>query len=216
MRHGRARSLPTDGRFALLPLAQQQTTPRTPLKRAPPESGFTDMLRVGALARIALPLLGFSLHAGDDSRDALSQLNAMLPDARGRDAELIRCGGGGRARVGGAVSCCPGDGGRARMPYDRLCRRSAHTQLWAQPPNPPTRAATDKKLQGCRPAPNEAAAGASAAPRLWASRAAPPCRRHWRGRHLTVRGTAASAARRLGFGVTGIRPCCAFGSCKGA
>ena len=48
------------------------------------------MLRVGALVRIARPLLRFSLHSGDDSRDALSQLNAMLPEARGRDAELIR------------------------------------------------------------------------------------------------------------------------------
>jgi hypothetical protein len=48
------------------------------------------MLRVGALPRIARPLLRFSLHAGDDSRDALSQLQAMLPEARGRDADLIR------------------------------------------------------------------------------------------------------------------------------
>jgi hypothetical protein len=95
-------------RCSLLPHAKN---PHTTPKRAPPESGFTDMLRVGALARIARPLLGFSLHAGDDSRDALSQLNAMLPDARGRDAELIRCGGGGRVRVGGALGCCPGDGG---------------------------------------------------------------------------------------------------------
>lgn len=54
------------------------------------DSGFTDMLRVGALARIAKPLLRFSLHAGDDSRDALAQLQAMLPEARGRDAELIK------------------------------------------------------------------------------------------------------------------------------
>jgi len=54
------------------------------------DAGFTDMLRVGALARIARPLLRFSLHSGDDSRDALSQLNAMLPEARGSDAELIR------------------------------------------------------------------------------------------------------------------------------
>ena len=61
------------------------------------------MLRVGALARIARPLLGFSLHAGDDSRDALSQLNAMLPEARGKDAELIRRAPGVGGYHGGRV-----------------------------------------------------------------------------------------------------------------
>lgn len=50
------------------------------------------MLRVGALQRIAKPLLRFSLHAGDDSRDAQAQLQAMLPEARGRDADFIRWG----------------------------------------------------------------------------------------------------------------------------
>jgi hypothetical protein len=59
-------------------------------QRTTADSGFTDMLRVGSLQRIARPLLRFSLHAGDDSRDALAQLQAMLPEARGRDAELIR------------------------------------------------------------------------------------------------------------------------------
>lgn len=48
------------------------------------------MLRVGSLARMAKRLLGFSLHVGDDSKDAVAQLQAMLPEARGRDAELIR------------------------------------------------------------------------------------------------------------------------------
>lgn len=53
------------------------------------------MLRVGSLQRIAKPLLRFSLHAGDDSRDAQAQLQAMLPEARGRDADLIRRATGG-------------------------------------------------------------------------------------------------------------------------
>lgn len=77
------------------------------------------MLRVGSLARMSRRLLPFSLHAGDDSRDALSQLQALLPDARGRDADLIRTeiaalqSGAERARrrrLGSAavvgVTCC--------------------------------------------------------------------------------------------------------------
>jgi energy-coupling factor transporter ATP-binding protein EcfA2 len=56
------------------------------------ESGFTDILRVGSLQRIAKPLLQYSLHSADDSKDAIAQLNAMLQDATGRDAELIRYG----------------------------------------------------------------------------------------------------------------------------
>ena len=54
------------------------------------DSGFTDILRVGSLQRIAKPLLQYSLHSADDSKDAIAQLNAMLHDATGRDAEMIR------------------------------------------------------------------------------------------------------------------------------
>ncbi len=66
-----------------------------------PDAGFSDMLRVGALPRIARPLLKYSLHSGDDSRDAASQLQAVLPHASGRDAELIRWVGRGWCGV-----CC--------------------------------------------------------------------------------------------------------------
>lgn len=54
------------------------------------ESGFTDMLRVGSLPRIAKKLLGYSLHAADDKRDALGQLQSMLQEAQGIEAEMIK------------------------------------------------------------------------------------------------------------------------------
>lgn len=54
------------------------------------DSGFTNVLRVGALQRIARRLLAHSLHTADDSRDALSQLQSMLHDAAGAEAEMIR------------------------------------------------------------------------------------------------------------------------------
>ncbi len=54
------------------------------------ETGFTDMLRVGSLQRIARKLLCCSLHAADDKRDALSQLQSMLQEAQGVEAEMIK------------------------------------------------------------------------------------------------------------------------------
>jgi hypothetical protein len=54
------------------------------------DSGFSNMLRVGSLQRIAKRLLAYSLHSGDDSRDALGQLQGMLGDAAGAEAEMIR------------------------------------------------------------------------------------------------------------------------------
>lgn len=54
------------------------------------EAGFTDVLRVGSLARIAKPLLRYSLHCADDSRDAVSQLTSMLNEAAGAEADMIR------------------------------------------------------------------------------------------------------------------------------
>ncbi len=54
------------------------------------QSGFEDVLRVGSLPRIAKPLLKYSLHCADDSKDALAQLQGMLADASPADAALIR------------------------------------------------------------------------------------------------------------------------------
>ncbi|KAF6251740.1 hypothetical protein COO60DRAFT_1464094 [Scenedesmus sp. NREL 46B-D3] len=54
------------------------------------DSGFSNLLRVGSLQRIAKRLLAHSLHSGDDSRDALGQLQGMLADAAGAEAEMIR------------------------------------------------------------------------------------------------------------------------------
>jgi hypothetical protein len=54
------------------------------------DSGFSNMLRVGSLQRIAKRLLAYSLLSGDDSRDALGQLQGMLGDAAGAEAEMIR------------------------------------------------------------------------------------------------------------------------------
>lgn len=53
-------------------------------------AGFTDVSRVGSLQRIAKPLLRYSLHSSEDQRDAASQLRAMLTDAVGAEAEMIR------------------------------------------------------------------------------------------------------------------------------
>lgn len=54
------------------------------------EAGFMDVLRVGSLPRIAKPLLQYSLHSADDSKDAVVQLQGMLRDATGQDERLIR------------------------------------------------------------------------------------------------------------------------------
>lgn len=48
------------------------------------------MLRVGSLQRIAKKLLSYSVHSADDRRDAVGQLQAMLQEAQGTEAELIK------------------------------------------------------------------------------------------------------------------------------
>lgn len=55
------------------------------------DSGFTDMVRVGSVKRIAKPILRFALHSSDGHRGAQEELKDMLKEAASPgDAAIIR------------------------------------------------------------------------------------------------------------------------------